>query len=88
MRIKGTDTIDYADSICIIFGGKCVKEYLSDERCLDYTFDELLNDARENGYTGEGTILVVAESRLSGTVYRYGNYGPYWTKIGTTIGYA
>lgn len=34
------------------------------------------------------TILVIAESYLHGDIYRYGNYGHFWVKIGSTRGYA
>lgn len=36
----------------------------------------------------KGTILVIAENPTDGVVYRYGNHGAYWEKIGTTCGYA
>ena len=36
----------------------------------------------------QGTILVIAENPTDGVVYRYGNHGAYWEKIGTTCGYA
>ena len=61
---------------------------MPDERCLDYTFDELLIVAKENGYTDGDTILVIAESPLNGKIYRYGNYGPFWVETGETRGYA
>lgn len=36
----------------------------------------------------KGTILIVAENPTDGVVYRYGNHGAYWEKIGETCGYA
>lgn len=35
-----------------------------------------------------GTILVLYELGLRGEVYRYGNHGDFWEKIGVTVGYA
>lgn len=86
-EIKGTDSIGYADYLHIVFGEKCVEFFPELERALDTTFDEVLEVARNNGFEN-GTILLVAESPLNGTVYRYGNYGDYWVKIGETMGYA
>lgn len=33
-------------------------------------------------------ILVIAENALEGAVFRYGNHGFFWEKVGTTGGYA
>lgn len=84
-EIKGTDSIGYADYLHIVFKEKCVEHFPDDE--LNTTFDEVLEIARKNGFK-DGTILLVAESPLNGNVYRYGNYGDYWVKIGKTMGYA
>lgn len=35
-----------------------------------------------------GTITVLEESPLNGYVYRYGNHGNYWERVGTLEGYA
>ena len=86
-QIKGTDSIGYADYLYIVFGEKCVEFFPKLERQLNTTFDEVVEVARKNGYEN-GTILLIAESPLSGTVYRYGNYGAYWVEIGSTMGYA
>lgn len=40
-----------------------------------------------NGYRS-GDITVVIELPLWGDVYRYGNHGEYWEKVGKTEGYA
>ncbi len=86
---NGSDKIGYTDILNIVFGDKYIKKYLENEECLNYTFDEVLQCAVENGYQKrDGTILVIAENPLSGKVYRYGNYGDFWTEIGTTVGYA
>jgi hypothetical protein len=35
-----------------------------------------------------GTIMVLYETAMSGTVYRYGNHGDYWEEVGTLKGWA
>lgn len=37
---------------------------------------------------GSDRILVIAENALEGAVFRYGNHGFFWEKVGTTEGYA
>lgn len=86
-EIKPGDSIGYADIIKIIFENKCVEIFLGIERCLNYTFNEVLQEAKRNGYNS-GTIILIAESPLSGMIYQYGNYGDYWAEHGTTMGYA
>lgn len=88
MEIKDSDSIGSADSIKIIFGGKCIESYLGNERSLNFTFSEVMKIALENGYEREDTILLIAESPLSGDIYQYGNYGEYWVEHGSTRGYA
>lgn len=39
-------------------------------------------------FKDEKEIIVITEYGISGNVYRYGNHGDYWEKIGKTIGYA
>lgn len=34
------------------------------------------------------TVLVITECPLRGEVYRYGNHGQFWERIGKTCGYA
>ncbi len=36
----------------------------------------------------EGVTTVISETPISGTIYRYGNHGQFWEKIGKTCGYA
>lgn len=85
--INPYDRIGYADIIEIVFENKCVEIFLCDDSCLNYTFEEVLQEAKRNGYA-EGRIILIAESPLSGKVYQYGNYGNYWVEHGTTRGYA
>lgn len=35
-----------------------------------------------------GTTIVISENALGGAVYKHGNHGPFWEKIGRTCGYA
>lgn len=39
-------------------------------------------------FDGEGMVTVIFEEPLHGKIYQYGNYGKYWVKHGTTVGYA
>lgn len=87
MGIKDTDSIGYADTLMIIFGDKCVRKVLDNERQLDFTFAEVLHIAVDKGYS-EGTIMLIAESPLEGRVFQYGNYGDFWVEHGQTRGYA
>lgn len=87
LEIKDTDSIGYADTLRIIFGDKCVRKVLDNERQLDFTFAEVFHVAVDNGYS-EGTIIVIAESPLEGKVFQYGNYGDFWVEHGHTRGYA
>lgn len=86
-EIKLEDSIGYADWIKIIFADKCVDLLLENDRCLDFTFEEVLQAAKNNGWK-EGAILLIAESPLSGKIFQYGNYGEFWVEHGTTRGYA
>lgn len=86
-KINLNDKIGYADVIKIIFKEKCVDKYLGNERCIDFTFQEVMELAKTNGWQ-DGTIMLIAESPLKGKVYQYGNYGDYWVEHGETRGYA
>ena len=35
----------------------------------------------------QGAIMVIYETGLSGTVYRYGNHGPFWERVGLLAGW-
>lgn len=86
-QIKSDDRIGYADYLKIVFADKCVEVFLKNDRCLDFTFGEALQKAKENGWSEE-TILLIAENPLFGVIYQYGNYGGYWVRHGKTEGYA
>lgn len=51
------------------------------------TLDGIIRQVEERFHL-HGTIIVMAEGYLSGTVYRYGNRGDFWEKIGETKGFA
>lgn len=81
------DSIGYADHLKIIFGEKCIHKISGRGRCSNFTFQEVLQTAKENGFR-EGVLLLTAENPLSGKIYRYGNDGACWEEHGTTKGYA
>lgn len=61
-------------------------------QCLDETTDwdkipslkSVLKDIGEH----KGTIMVICETYTSGKVFKYGNYGDYWTLEGRLKGFA
>lgn len=85
--LKNTDSIGIANVIRIIFNDKCITKYITEDKCMDFTFNEVLDIAKENTYK-TGLIILIAESPLHGKIYEYGNYGDYWVKHGSTRGYA
>ena len=74
----------------ILFDDGIIWTFSEDGSCkrliLDCEYDKpiSLDELREkyNAY------IVISESWLSGNVYRYGNHGEFWEKIGQTIGFA
>jgi len=80
-----TDIVKNADYLHIIFAGKVV-EYMQYEEC-SVTFGDVIEIAKFNGYD-KGVIILIAESALKGTVYKYGNHGKYWEEVGETMGFA
>lgn len=49
---------------------------------------DIENIVAKSGQLHCSIITVIAESPMTGTIYRYGNYGLFWDKIGQTKGYA
>ena len=78
----------FTEDIKAIIGDKVIhimQEYEFDELM---TFGDILEKCIENGYVG-GTILLITESYLDGTIYRYGNYGDdLWYEVGNMVGFA
>lgn len=80
------DTTIPGTSITVVFSNACF-ELTTTEYDDAPTLDNLFQMAKEKGYT-QGTIFVIAENNLNGTIYQYGNHGPYWETHGQTKGYA
>lgn len=54
---------------------------------LDGAFDDPITLAEiSEGYPR--VRLVIYETALSGEVYRYGNHGEAWERVGSTVGFA
>lgn len=51
------------------------------------SLEDCYNIAVWNGYK-KGVITVCRESPLHGEIYKYGNHGSFWEKVGETDGYA
>ena len=56
----------------------------------DICLDDCMKIALKHGYDRkrDGTLVVIAETPLSGQVFQYGNHGGFWETIGTVCGYA
>lgn len=73
-------------------GGGIVRVVCGCRARVFYDEDITLDDCRrcmedDDGET-DGTVLVIFERGLSGKIYRYGNHGKFWEKIGKTVGFA
>lgn len=80
------DTTIQGTSITVMFSNACFELTITEYDDAP-TLDNLFQMAKEKGYT-QGTIFVIAENSLNGTIYQYGNHGPYWETHGQTKGYA
>lgn len=60
------------------------KEY--GENFMYITLADISNQLKEKGV--QGSIMVMYETGLDGTVYRYGNHGEYWEIVGQLAGWA
>lgn len=90
LTIDEKDVIFYDGFVRIISGMENGTEiYKSRTLCGEYDNPVTLKDI-ENEWVANGarTILVIFEDATRGGIYRFGNYGKTWQKIGTTIGYA
>lgn len=68
-----------------------LKWHNPDKETLDWysgylTLEEISNQLQQMKY--EPTYLLIYESYTSGVIYRYGNHGAYWEKVGTMEGFA
>lgn len=92
MRVEGKD-VDLSDSIIKIFyvsktdTHQVPKEFKGEVIYHHGEFDEpiTLDDILKKHPTVD---LVISESGLHGEIYRYGNHGSFWEKIGNTGGFA
>ena len=88
MIIKNAGEIDLSDTIItIIYLSEETKDLAVKRIFHSGEFDEkiTLKDIRKKyPFVNE----VISESGLHGEVYRYGNHGKFWERIGQTEGYA
>ena len=86
MRVDGSKKI-YDGIIRIICGDSAKTIMLTAEGTEEDSFISL-NDCLSLIDYEEGVCIVIVDDALSGEIYQYGNYGPFWTTYGTTQGYA
>lgn len=87
MKVDGNTGI-YAGIIRIINENKAKTIFLSangTEKDKLITLDDCLELI---GYDGCGICIVIFDEWTRGEIYQYGNYGEFWTKYGTTHGFA
>lgn len=88
MKTHKNDEQIFTEDIKAIFDEKVIHIMQGYEFDEPMTFGDILDKCIENGYEG-GTILLITESYLSGTIYRYGNYGDdLWYEVGNMVGFA
>ena len=76
------------EDIKVIFDEKVINIMQDFEFDEPMTFGDILEKSIENGYV-DGTILLITESYLKGTIYRYGNYrDDLWYEVGNMVGFA
>lgn len=56
------------------------------EEFMYITLSDISNQITAKGY--DGSIMVIYETGLDGTIYRYGNHGDYWEIVGQLAGWA
>lgn len=88
------DDVILDEDIKIIFEDTLVKifNYIEpdyENNCMKgITLNECIKIAKNKGYNN-GTILVISESYLDGSIYRYNNYNENeWYKVGKMSGFA
>lgn len=85
MEIKKPEKVEFSEMILtIIFRVNYFRSSV-EKICLNESEFTTLKDIKDDYPSVE---MVVAESALSGKVYRYGNHGDYWEEVGETRGYA
>lgn len=86
-KYSDNDFLENAEFVHVVFDWKCLKIIRCDEFDSALTFRDVLETAKTAGYK-TGVLLVIAESPLHGTVYKCGNHGGLWEKVGETMGFA
>lgn len=83
--LYGFITVFYDDN-----DGNVIGKQFCDDGEKNYTLRDCYNIAVENGFdvTTHNTICVMAEGMLHGDIYRYGNHGDFWERVGETVGLA
>jgi hypothetical protein len=56
------------------------------EEFMYITLADISDQITVKGY--DGSIMVIYEAGLDGTIYRYGNHGDYWEIVGQLAGWA
>ena len=56
------------------------------EEFMYITLADISNQITAKGY--DGSIMVIHEKGLDGTIYRYGNHGDYWEIVGQLAGWS
>lgn len=91
VKIDGNN-IGTADAIVTVFSGYGEETKFKRFMLVPDGHSELnfvtLEDCRKMIGETKRPVTVIFEHSLSGVLYQYGNYGPYWVKIGETQGYA
>lgn len=84
--VENPETVEMLDVTTVITDddAKCSKIHVIPELGESLT----LADIRNSVDSSKRCITVITEWPLEGYVYRYGNHGDYWEKIGETCGYA
>ena len=94
-RMKSSHNVVFGESIVSIFWVNKPQtpgrvEYIKGVRTYpggNMTLEDCYDMAVGNGYK-KGAITVCCESPLHGEIYKYGNHGSFWEKVGETDGYA
>ena len=85
MEIKNPEEVEFSEMILTIILGADDFESFVEKICLNEGEFTTLKDIKDDYPSVE---MVIAESALSGKVYRYGNHGEFWEEVGETRGYA
>lgn len=85
MKIENPEKVEFSETILTIIFRANDFESLVEKIYLHESEFTTLKDIKDDYPSVE---LVIAESALSGNVYRYGNHGDYWEEVGEMRGYA